>query len=260
MGSLPLTALAWGEHGHQIIAKLAEERLSPAAKEEITRLLGTTDLASISNWADTIKFKIMPETYNWHFVNIPRAAHDFEPMRDCLNDRRGYCAIAALDTMYSDLRDRTTPFEQKVKDLKIYVHVMGDIAQPFHCIDDDDRGGYNVSVAFLGNKVFKVQDWERPYNLHLVWDDALVNHRGLTVDEYVKRLDLWLKKQSVKKLTKGTVIDWVLTAHEIAIQQYVNQGANLDESYVDQASAIADRQLALAGVRLAYMLNKIFGK
>ena len=52
---LTATAHAWGTQGHQVIALLAEQQLTPKAKEQVQVLLalepGAT-LASISTWAD----------------------------------------------------------------------------------------------------------------------------------------------------------------------------------------------------------------
>lgn len=53
--SQPISALAWGAQGHQVVAKLAQGQLSAPARREVDRLLalepGET-LASISTWAD----------------------------------------------------------------------------------------------------------------------------------------------------------------------------------------------------------------
>jgi nuclease S1 len=48
-------AFAWGTQGHHVVVGLAEERLSPQARDEVNRLLALEPretLASISTWAD----------------------------------------------------------------------------------------------------------------------------------------------------------------------------------------------------------------
>jgi hypothetical protein len=51
---MPLRAEAWGNTGHQVIAKLAQARLNAKAKQRVKALLGTTNLASVAVWADQI--------------------------------------------------------------------------------------------------------------------------------------------------------------------------------------------------------------
>jgi hypothetical protein len=64
-------ALAWGQEGHSIIAELAQHRLRPRAAAKVSRLLGPGhSLASIGSCADDVRDQ-RPETYNWHFVDIP---------------------------------------------------------------------------------------------------------------------------------------------------------------------------------------------
>lgn len=80
---LPTVALAWGQEGHSIIAEIAQHRLSSRASAEVARLLGPNrSLASISSWADDERDK-RPETYRWHFVDIPLAESHYVPSRDC---------------------------------------------------------------------------------------------------------------------------------------------------------------------------------
>src|SRR5262245_39018333 len=72
-------ACAWGQEGHSIIAEIAQRRLSPQATAEVARLLGPNhSLASIASWADDIRDE-RPETYNWHFVDLPITDDHYDP-------------------------------------------------------------------------------------------------------------------------------------------------------------------------------------
>src|SRR6202049_3675076 len=72
-------ALAWDQEGHSIVAEIAQRRLSPAAADAVGRVLGRGhSLASVASWADDVR-ETAPETYNWHFVEIPLAANQFDP-------------------------------------------------------------------------------------------------------------------------------------------------------------------------------------
>src|SRR3954453_10906697 len=76
-------ALAWGQEGHSIVAEIAQRRLSPAAADLVKGLLGPGhSLASVASWADTVRDE-RPETYNWHFVDIPINVAKYSKDRDC---------------------------------------------------------------------------------------------------------------------------------------------------------------------------------
>jgi hypothetical protein len=62
---------SWGQEGHSIIAEIADLNLTARAKAQVSALLGqNASLASVASWADDIRDE-RPETYNWHFVDIP---------------------------------------------------------------------------------------------------------------------------------------------------------------------------------------------
>src|SRR5260370_31251970 len=72
----------WGIQGHLIVADIASSRLSPVTKKNVRLLLGNESLAAVSNWADDVR-KDRPETFAWHFVDIPKDARGFSAERDC---------------------------------------------------------------------------------------------------------------------------------------------------------------------------------
>jgi hypothetical protein len=64
-------AWAWGRLGHRVISRLAEQRLTPAAKAAIAELLELGEsLADASTWADEVRGR-MRETAPWHYVDVP---------------------------------------------------------------------------------------------------------------------------------------------------------------------------------------------
>jgi S1/P1 Nuclease len=77
------SVLGWGQEGHAIIAEIAQRHLSNGARVKVVDMLGPgVSLASIASWADDIR-SVRPETYNWHFVDIPLDAVTYEANRDC---------------------------------------------------------------------------------------------------------------------------------------------------------------------------------
>src|SRR5262245_17544922 len=76
------TSHAWGGFAHQTVGRVAEQRLSPHAQQEVHLLLGSQTLADVSDDADKWR-ESRPETSPWHYVNIPFAAVMYVPTRDC---------------------------------------------------------------------------------------------------------------------------------------------------------------------------------
>jgi len=66
-------AYGWGGEGHQVVALIAENHLSDAAKVGIHELLGADvniSDAQVASWADQIR-RERRATAPWHYVDIP---------------------------------------------------------------------------------------------------------------------------------------------------------------------------------------------
>ena len=149
-------AHAFGSFGHQLIADLAQARLTPEAAGRVDGLLaleGITHLRDISTWADVVRddprFK---RTAPLHYVNFPRKQCTFVMPRDCAN---GVCVIGGIAAFSRVLKDpRSSKFERLIA-LKWLVHLVGDLHQPMHVGYADDRGGA-ASATGHGESIIKV--------------------------------------------------------------------------------------------------------
>src|SRR5690242_5440471 len=84
-------AFGWGVEGHNLIARIAEAQLTPAARGRVAAILGPgVSLASIASWPDEIR-RTRSETANWHFVDIPITVSHLNMERDC---PAGDCVLA----------------------------------------------------------------------------------------------------------------------------------------------------------------------
>jgi hypothetical protein len=255
---------AWGRAGHRLTALVAEQFLTPATKAQVAELLRADSssketLADVAPWADDYRVN-HPETGPWHYVDIPRSAEKFNrdrdcplsatdpksPWRDCVTDRILYFEGRLGDTSLS-------PQERAIA-LKFLVHLIGDVHQPLHAIGDD-RGGNNITVHFLGSD----QCGNYKCNLHGVWDEAMIDHRGLSEKKYTDLLLQEIQDNHWERLSGGQPTAWADSSHHYAVQAYAPNGALLDHAYVDEETKIVDAELALGGLRLARVLNRILG-
>ena len=97
-----------------------------------------------------------------------------------------------------------------------------------------------------------------PYNLHSIWDSVLVGHRGLDDRRYVALLEDEIKQNRWDAVPTGVPADWAVESFLLAKPALLPQHANVDEAYYRAQIPVIDKRLALAGVRLAALLNTIF--
>lgn len=238
-------AYAWGNRGHQIVALLAERHLTADARAEVNQLLGGDSLADVSTWADAVKNE-RPETKPWHFADIPLAEDDYNAGRDCANDD---CIVAAIARFRTVLADENGDQRERAEALRFIVHFVGDMHQPLHCADNNDRGGNDVKVRLLGNDA----------NLHQVWDSRLIDRAGRADNAaYVAHLETLAGEDELDALAEGTVEDWANEAHDVAeTHVYRFSGSRtLGRSYVRRNVPVVDAQLLRAGLRLAAVVNE----
>lgn len=268
---LPVRTAAWGNRGHQVIARIATARLSVSARQAIAELLqpGET-LESISTWADDIKAQ-RPETRSWHFVLIPLGNSRYS-RTDC--GRGETCIIDAIAQQTAILKDTDKGSGERAEALKYLVHLIGDLHQPFHVSTNNnppDLGANRVRVTSLSG---------RATNLHEVWDTDLVEY-GLklsakSVGEYATKINKKFSQGSTGQSsrggfisTQGSVTDWALETHKLPWGAYyftngefmvadAKRSWRLDQPYYDKNVPVVELQLLRAGTRLAKVLNDIF--
>jgi hypothetical protein len=257
-----LQALAWGPEGHSIVAEIAQRRLSPEAAAMVEQLLGRGhSLASIASWADNVREE-RPETRGWHFVDIPLAITRYAAAKVCKKSDKGDCAVAELDRLKNDLRCASG--EQKTEALKFAVHLIGDIHQPLHTVDELSGGnGLKVDIFLRGLKCTGTCTPTRSStNFHAAWDEGLINETVWDWGAYVDRLDAgWLKSsEAMTGIDGGTPAGWVEETHGFArtVWDLRPAGDVLDDTYYRNVLPILDRQLGVAGLRLARFLNEAY--
>lgn len=242
--ALPVPAHAWGPVGHMAVARLAESRLTPVTRRAVTQLLGGQSMADVAVWADEVRSAGRPETAPWHFVNIPVSSASYSAARDC---RTGDCVVARIERFEKILGDRTKSTAARQEALRFLIHFAGDVHQPLHAADNRDRGGNQRMLTPIGNAD----------NLHAAWDAGILQATG-GGRTLVANADAWLRSQTESPLTGGSPADWANESARLARDRVYPQVA---DNAIDRMEARADLQVieqrvALAGVRLAALLNR----
>jgi hypothetical protein len=253
--------LAWGFKGHRIVADIARDHLSETAKRNLQALLGNDDLAAISTWADEVRPQ-RPDSLGWHYVDIPKDAAGFSEQRDCYRPDEKHlttkedhhnCVVDRITLFKQTLADKNASQADRVEALKWVVHFVGDIHQPMHAIEEG-RGGNEIHVVEFGS----TQCGKYPCNLHYEWDTGLLEHTGRSEQDYVTYLEQMIASKKLQ--AGGTPEDWANESLRLAKQVWISEGGAVDQAYYQANISIVDERLALAGLRLAAVLNDALGK
>jgi hypothetical protein len=192
----------------------------------------------------------------WHFIDVP-----FSPDQTTLQPPDVPNAQSEIALLRAALTDTKTSADIRSYDLVWLVHLVGDVHQPLHATSrftkehaDGDQGGNLVAVE-CGRGCSSVK------NLHSFWDGVIgTNSSAAFASEAAARL----RKADVAKAAIADEKIWI--AESVALAQSVvylevpadTQGmpVRLSEDYKATARKVAEQQIALAGARLAHLLNQ----
>lgn len=234
--ALMLASPAWGWwcEGHEMVALIAENHLSPAALAAVTALLKSQPvdssvqhfckdtpndaMARASTWADDVKKA--EGTGTWHYMDMPLGMKHGEldpyckPVAPSLNGGpRTGCVLSALRYNLNILHDDKESDSERAKALRYLIHLVGDMHQPLHTTANNDQGGNCVPIQFFSDPKIA--------NLHSVWDGMILvremNAKGRTVAQMADDLDREYRKQGAEWTKHGTEFEkWLWEGHAIA--------------------------------------------
>ena len=178
-----------------------------------------------------------------------------------------------IDEYSKRLKERNYDRWGAAGDLAFLIHFVGDIHQPLHAANDEDRGGNCITV----------DSNTRAKDLHEVWDTTIVRRLEYSIDSgrpettahklertYApeKEADSWIAADDIAWESNQLARSDIYAALHIPIEPCqptanlcrnpLGHAVELDSSYLDHADAVAGHQLAKAGFRLASLLNEIW--
>jgi hypothetical protein len=268
----PQAALAWGFEGHEVVATIARNYLTPQVRQRVDQLLAADtdsltshDMASEATWADRYRGAGHPETASWHFVDIEldhpdlaAACYGFPtPAGPASTGPKDDCVVDKITEFSAELRGSTTAPDERLLALKYLLHFVGDVHQPLHATDNHDRGGNCVLLALGG---------PRSTNLHSYWDTTVVQALGDDPNSLAQTLVAQITPAQKAQWEKGDAKAWAMESYGIAKRSVYAIGSkpgcdrdasplNLPDAYASSAKSVAALQLEKAGVRLAAILD-----
>ncbi len=238
-------ASAWGPTGHRATGWIAERFLTAKAKKRISAILERESLAMVSTWMDEIR---SDSTYNyttdWHWTTIPDGKH-YEDVEANPDGK----VVMMIEKLTKDLKAGKLSAKQEREYVKMLVHMVGDIHQPLHVGKPGDKGGNDVKVKWFRSES----------NLHRVWDSEMIDDTKLSYSELAQSL-IQPDATVVKKWQGASVREWATESMSYRPQVYDIGNGNLSYQYSYKYLSIARLRMLQAGIRLAGLLNEIYGK
>jgi hypothetical protein len=288
-------AYGWHDKGHKVVALIAFRQLKPETRDAVVSALKEHVAFKEGNWpprlesgadADASLFTLAaifpdearsPESPfhdlndpDAHFINLP-----FVPVRDDRNDPAirvrdpniGQNLPKAFRLHVHDIKSLSVSKEDKATSLSWIFHLVGDIHQPLHStamytkvFKTGDRGGNSIKFDHTLASKTKQKD------LHAFWDGLPgEQHAFADADAKAKALVAMFPKNTFNHL--NATIDECATeslglARTVAYNGLVDAEKTISElpvGYTADAQKTADRQVALAGYRLAEVLEDLYG-
>lgn len=246
---LPLTvasAFAWGQKGHDTVAFIAENHLTPATKAAVEEILDGKSIVYWANWLDNASHTDeYAYSKTWHYKNID-ADMDYESAPALESGD----IVRAINEQTGVLKSDASK-EQKELALKIVVHLVGDIHQPMHMGHASDRGGNQWPVKYF----------RRDNNIHSVWDSSLPEsaHKW-SYTEWQREIDRATPEEQMAIIKDGTPEKWGKETYEICREVYdkTPQGTDISYDYIAEWTPVIEQQFLRGGLRLADLLNSVF--
>lgn len=291
---LPSLAPAWHDEGHQAVAAVAWDQMTPQARTRAMALLGnapansgiaalrpTTGSAGerdriqfirAATWADKVRVGARKPIYHkgsWHYTDYfweqqapggtKRQRPDVPPHGDM---------VRKLPALEASLRSAgTAPVSpSKATDLAWFLHLMGDIAQPLHAsgritaLDPNgDQGG-----NFFCLSAARDAEGDCRNNLHSYWDDVIEREYGHNADmrQVASAIEQSRPRTAFTRLGLGQYESWARSSQKIAVQAAypatLVRNSAPPPQYREMVKRVCEKTIALGGYRLGETLNSIF--
>ncbi|MFT5459717.1 MAG: hypothetical protein ACI9K2_006232 [Myxococcota bacterium] len=256
---LATAALAWGPTGHRTVGLIAERHIQRRTARALSRLMPEESLARASTWPDHIRSddamlwvaplppalaELAREHHKqWHYLNA-------DPGQSLVDAQAAQPEnlVVGLERFVALAADTTADPEARRIAIRWIVHLVGDAHQPFHAGSAADWGGNKIAVTWF----------DRPSNLHRVWDEDLIAHTELSFTELAAFVD-HASAEDIATWTSAAPVDW-LAESQALVPGAVPTDPALSWAYAYTHTGTVERRLVQAGVRLAGVLDRVFGR
>jgi hypothetical protein len=251
---------------------LVREKVTLLLSSDSSHLTADDGIAAEATWADRLRDADRSTdkahydaTREWHYADIELGdpdidaacfAHPQLPSGTYASAGPAHaCIVDKIDEFRRELADPRLPQSERLVALQFLLHLIGDLHQPLHLGDDQDRGGNDKRVEALGIHAG---------TLHHYWDTVFVERLGEHSATVAQALIADISPEQRREWRGGTPAAWAMQSFELARKVAYGElprpdaagRYRLGETYVREATATVRLQLERAGVRLAQVLNE----
>lgn len=247
--------------GHMLVNRIAWDHLTPKAQKMVEDLTHNpnnpvtgkpttaqdNDVFTAATWMDDIK----PTNREMHFTDLPLDGDGKIP--------QGPNSYSFISAQIAILKDAKAATDHKAEALRNTMHLMGDTHQPLHNCTHDDHGGNGFPLD--GKK-----------NLHSFWDSGANQWNSIkrpldaAGQAQLDKLAASIEKQyPMEKYTvQAQDLDpahwiqegWTMAKNDVYTD--ITPGQAPSPQYTERAQKDMNLEAALAGYRMANLLNGIF--
>ncbi len=258
-----LSAFGWNALGHRLVAQIAYDNMTRHARDvfkqynhAMDKIYKPQSFTNAAVWLDTLRY----QEINWynamHYVDLPFSEEGWQlPPPQTIN------ALWAIEKSSNLLLNKYATDFDKGTAFRVILHVVADIHQPLHAATrvsaeypKGDRGGNLVSLG--QNPIAK--------NLHAYWDQGA----GLLRTQHrYSPSQLTRRAASIERRWPCDVerVDtnprhWAKESHALAtntVYKKLSENNVPNKQYQQITQKIAEQRIALAGCRLAALLNQL---
>lgn len=248
-------AWCWNNLGHRLVAQIACNHLSAQTKRVYNKYNHAIDKRTLVNaapWLDSIR---NPDDLAMHYVDIPFSI-DYTPLQNPQINN----AVSAIDNAVKVLKNKYSSLYDKGFALRVLLHVVGDVHQPMHAVSlysrrfpNGDKGG-NL-LRFKKNSIAD--------NLHSWWDrgGGLLKAKYKYTNAQLKRRARAIERRYPCNIGAMELKPqaWANESHHIAVKQAyeVYWSQKPSKPYQHMTRTVSEERIALAGCRLAALLDKL---
>ena len=265
---LPLNTYAWNAMGHMVIANIAYEQLKPEVREKVDQLVGNlnkeypemSSFLHLAIWPDSIRAQHIETFTHWHYIDIPFSSDGTSAKNNSVDTDNAVWAVQRIQVIVKN--QKANPFD-RARFLSFLTHIVGDLHQPLHTVTlfsaahpDGDRGGNLYNIMYNNKRI----------NTHSLWDSGVgtFDNKGLSATDHAKELavtimQLYPASSFGDKAADLNPDNWAKEGYENAKKYVYSTPENEAPSaaYITQGRLVAEKQAALAGYRLANLLNTL---
>ncbi len=261
----PLTAFSWNNIGHELVAQIAYDQLTPKQKNFWEKRIEVLQVAYpkenfilASTLPDELRRHDVTAFNTWHYINLPIFSNQ-QHFRYFISPENILWALK--ESVKVEKSRYSNPFEKAFFG-SFLIHLVGDIHQPLHCatlynthFPQGDRGG----------NLYKIKNY-RWHNLHSYWDEGgeFLSKDLAKNKQVLERTAHMLEKKYPLAYFEKRVYDknfkhWMQESYSIAKEKayIIKEYSAPSKAYQAQTQQITEEQIVLAGYRLGQLLASL---